>query len=250
MKEPMDGSGFSPPRALLNAWEGDGLRVRAITLGMGDEQRGAQMVCESASGLAPVFVAQRLKGRLNHALRRERSAFGGFERLFYLGTLGQNDREVVRRYIQNQVDRSDLVDPLYRERMKALRFHREPGAAPRGKHKGIHDHALHVVLVTAGRYRMRSPEARRVARGVLEGAEAKGVELLEFSIMPDHAHLLVRPDHHRSPEQTLEEIKRGSGEVLRRTRFWQNGGYTGTVGPYPLEVALRRSVEKGGWVRE
>ena len=96
---------------------------------------------------------------------------------------------------------------------------------------------------------MHVPEARKVAQAVLEGAEAGGMDLLEFSIMPDHAHLLVRPDHHRSPEQTLDDIKLGSGEVLRRPHFWQNGGYTGTVGPYNLEVALRKSREKGGWVR-
>lgn len=239
---------FEPSESLLKAWQGDGIRLRALSLAPPPEARRVQLVCETEATVPPVHAAQRLKGRLNHDLRGAFPAFPGFERDFLLGTLGQNDRGVVERYIREQVDRSDLVDPLYRKRMKALRFHEEPSAPVRGKHRGVHDHFLHIVLVTGGRYRMFVPEAKRVAASLLEGGAEAGMEVLELSIMPDHAHAMVRPDHHRSPERALEDLKRESGRVLRRTAFWQNGGYTGTVGPYRMDLAIDRTRRAGGWV--
>jgi REP element-mobilizing transposase RayT len=243
LKSPMNET-FIPQEDLTAAWQTDGIRLHAFHL----EQRRVQMVCESAATVTPIMIAQRLKGRLNHCLRGRYSDFPGFDRDFFLGTLGQNDRDIVTRYVQGQVDRSDLVDPLYRLRMKALRFHQDPGAPVHGKHRGIHDHFLHVVLVTQGRYRMFPPEAKKVADSLIEGSKDAGMDMLEFSIMPDHAHLMIRPDHHRSPDQSLDDLKSASAKILRRTRFWQNGGYTGSVGPYRMAVALQKTVSRGGWI--
>ncbi len=206
---------FTPPDELLQAWQRDGIFLRAFLL----QQRRVQMVCASTATISPVQIAQRLKGRLNHCLRQQSPAYPGFDRDFFLGTLGQNDRDIVAAYIRNQVDHSDLVDPLYRERLKVLRFHEDPGQPPRGKHKGIHDHHLHIVLVTQGRYRMFPQEAKKVSVSIIEGGESVGMDIMEFSIMPDHAHILARPDHHRNPQQSLDDLKSASSQQLRRTRL-------------------------------
>jgi len=87
-----------------------------------------------------------------------------------------------------------------------------------------------VVLITGGRYRMRSPEARQVFEALCEGVRRLKADPLDISMMPDHAHLLVRWPKMLSSEELLEGIKRESGKRLRRTAFWNDGGYVGTVG--------------------
>lgn len=89
----------------------------------------------------------------------------------------------------------------------------------------------HVFLITGGRYRMRSPEARQVFEALCEGVWRLKADPLDISMMPDHAHLLVRWPKMLSSEELLEGIKRESGKRLRRTAFWNDGGYVGTVGP-------------------
>ncbi|WFB36639.1 transposase [Kiritimatiellota bacterium B12222] len=235
---------FSPPPALLREWQSDGIQLKAFLL----SGRRVQMICETTPQIAPIKIAQRLKGRLQHHIHKQLPNAAPFDRDFFLGTLGQNDRRIVTHYIQAQVNKSDLVDPLYRKRLNTLRFHEAPSQPPRGKHCGIHDHFLHLVFVTHGRYRMFFPEAKKVATSLLDGATASGIEIYEFSIMPDHAHILLRPDHHRSSAQTLEDLRDASAHILRRTRFWQSGGYTGTVGPYTMKTALQKTRDQQGWI--
>jgi|GEM_PF-1659453 len=33
---------------------------------------------------------------------------------------------------------------------------------------------------------------------------------------------------------------------MRRTAYWQDGGYVGTVGPYKMSIALKKNRELGG----
>jgi len=236
------------PTELAKQWESDGIFVKAMLLGPTNNRRLVQLVCETDPQVSPVFLAQRLKGRLQYALKQESALFPGFTRDFHLISLGGNDRTIVSDYIREQVNHSDLVDPLYRKRMNDLRFEQVPSSPPSGKHKGIHDLALHVVFVIAGRARMFSNEARTVADALLQAVSESSGTVHGFSIMPDHAHLLIRPNHHLSPQETIKSIREASHKKLRRTAFWQQGGYTGTVGPYRLEVALRKTKERGGWV--
>ena len=81
------------------------------------------------------------------------------------------------------------------------------------------------------------------------GTAAMGADPVEISMMPDHAHLLLRWPEAMSAADLLQGTKRESGKILRRSAFWNEGGYVGTVGPYPLRVALRRNREAGGWER-
>lgn len=238
-------AGFSKPSPeLLQALAGDGIVVQAARF----TTTSAQIVVELSEDISSQKLAQRIKGRLQHDLKPRADGFPGFARNFLLRTLGQNTKDTVTDYIRGQVERSDLVDPLYRERLQELRFHSDEGAIFRSSHAGLHDLFAHIVLVAGARYRMSSVEARMVFDALKSACLATGLAPYEISMMPDHAHLLVRYPPDAGAEQVIERLKVASGKLFGRSAFWSGGGYFGTVGPYPLHIAMDRN-RRDGWCR-
>lgn len=234
-----------PTAELQTKWLEDGLDLLSLQF---SEDR-AYAVFSAAPGVTPAFLAQRCKGRLDHALRGGYPDFSGFDRAFFLRTLGQNTREIVQSYIRNQVDASDLVDPLYRQKLKELRFHSQELPPSRNGHAAVYDLYYHVILITGGRHRMNLKEADAVFQALRDGSAAVDSESYEISVMPDHVHLLVGGTSKIGPESLVEDLKRESGRILRRSAFWSGGGYIGSVGPYRLKTALDRNRGQG-WVKE
>ncbi len=235
-------SGLPPPGAALAAFKKESIHLLSTRY----ESDRLQALIEVKDSVPPAFLIQRLKGRLSHALKQAYPSFPGFSRHFFLRTLGQNTKSIVSNYIQSQVDNSDLVDPLYRQRMKELRYQQaEQVLADKTRHQGIYDLFAHVGLVTGGRYRMFTPEARKVFDSLCAAAETIDATPMDISMMPDHAHLLLRWPKGLSAEELLEGVKQASGNRLRRSAFWHAGGYVGSVGPYPLKVAQLQNHSKG-----
>jgi REP element-mobilizing transposase RayT len=236
--------GLPPPPETVAPFEADGIRILSTRF----RRDRFQAVVEVEDSVAPSFLMQRLKGRLSYCLGKTHADFPRFSPHFFLRSLGQNTRDVVKQYVREQVDRSDLVDPLYRERMKKLRYMEEGEVmAEKTRHRGVYDAFAHVVLITGGRYRMFSDEARKVFDALCGGVRELKAEPLEISMMPDHAHLLLRWPQGLSAEELLQGVKRESGKVMRRSAFWNNGGYVGSVGPYPIRTALDNNAAAGGW---
>jgi len=232
----------APPQDLLDKLQHDGITLLAARF----DPEQVLCILAATDQLSPHQIAHRLKGRWDHALRARPSDFTGFKRHFLLRSLGQNTRDVVRLYIQGQVDASDLADPLYRERMKTLRFHQDGDAKLKTSHSAIYDLFLHVILVTADRYCMGSSEAKTVFAALRDGMLEVGADPYEASMMPDHAHLMARWPAAMSAAELMEAIKQASGRLLMRSAYWSDGGYMGTVGPYRLQVAIERN-RRGGW---
>ncbi|GEM_PF-1101664 len=245
LAQPWEEERYAPDSELLTRWAGDGIELLSLFIGGGSTQTQVKMILKASPDLTAGFMAHRLKGRLQHALGNRR-----FRRDYHLQSLGQNDRNIVVNYIRQQVDRSDLIDPLYRKRMKALAFHQELSEPGRGKHRCIQDLILHVVLVTAERRRMFSPEARKVAGVLQQVAEEEGMELFDLAMMPDHAHLMLRPAREQAPAAALACIREQSAGKLMFRYFWQQGGYSGTVGPRTCASAMEALRRTGAWMAE
>lgn len=218
------------PDQLISAWNDDGLNVLEYRV---DGCR-LELIVTARADVADGYIPHRLKGRLQHTTRLS------FHLDYLLASVGQSDRGIVTRYVRKQVDSADLIDPVYRKRFKELRFQGPITKPGRGKHRCIQDIILHIVLVASGRYRMSSSEARKVAAILLRNAEQSGMDIFEFSMMPDHAHILLRPRREQSPVDCLEQLKTHSAQDLLRVQFWQPGGYSGTVGPIRLAHLLKR----------
>ncbi len=231
------------PVAVKDLYAPDGIRLCS-----GSVNRGKVMlILEAGADHAPQWIAGRLKGRLNHFLKKAYPDFPGFDRSFFFQSLGQNDRRIVSAYVQNQVKSSDLVDPLYRRRMNELRFHEEGESKRSTSHRGRYDLVVHVVLIIANRHRIFSAEARKVFEGLLGACRVLDAKAFDISMMPDHAHLMIGWPSELSADELLEGLKRESGKRMRRSAYWQDGGYVGTVGPYKMSVAVAKNRGFGGW---
>ena len=169
------------------AWELDGLRLL--------ESRWApdmiQLSFSTKPDVAPVFVAARAKGRLQHALR-EAGQPCPFSRKLSLRSVGDNTTQIVTDYISRQVAKSDYVDPRFKDFLS--RFTREDSAVdlsqPTATVSGRYWYNLHLVLVVSDRFPIVAEAAQTTIRDrCFVIAAKKGYAVRALSLMPDHLHL-------------------------------------------------------------
>ena len=229
---PTAGTSFpaTPPPLPTEAWQRDGIPLL--------EQNWApskiQLTVNAGPDLAPVDVARLLKGRLQHALRAAGTPCD-FSRKVALRALGENTREIVERYIREQLDHVDLADPRYRESLRYHGFTNDAAdlAEPSETNSGRYWYNLHVVLVTAHRYRIASDTAGRLA------AACRVPSVAECSIMPDHLHLAVKTSPEQSPRAVAEFFQLTTAKAVSVLGLWKETFYVGTFGEYGMKYVRR-----------
>jgi len=237
---PTKGTEF-PPQIVAVAcataplWEQDGLRL--LTPYATTEK--IQLLFSATPQINPVFFCQRVKGRLQHALRKA-GAPVDFSRKVSFRSLGENTLDVVEKYIRGQVGKEDFADPRFREIMRQFTVVRDDGALaePSESNSGRYWYNLHLVLVAADRFRITAPERLKQIRDATLAAAAGNHLIAALSVMPDHLHMALRGNIERSPE----EIAMAFQNDLARTagcRVWQDGFYAGTFSEYDLDVIRR-----------
>jgi len=221
-------------RAAAPLWAGDGLRLTNSK-----PTPGTIQLCFAVGPEAsPMFLASRVKGRLQHAFRE-----GGtpvrFSRKVAVRTLGENTRQDVEGYVQKQVGKEGFIDPRYVARMKeyAVERHQTDLAQPVTSHSGRYWYNLHVVLVVGGRRRIADYTVLAAIRnGVCEAADASGYRLKSVSVMPDHVHVALGGKVDESPAAIALGLMNHLARRLRLGRIWQNGCYVGTFSEYGLDA--------------
>lgn len=207
----------------------DGLELEDHTWGT----RQVQLTFRALPGHAPVWIARRAKGRLDHALRGMGVSVS-FSRKVGLRAFGHNRTSVVEAYVRDQLKHVDLADERYRQRLASVSIHR-PGvdlSEPSVSSHGRYWYNLHLVLVVAGRYRIGNPPfLRELREGIIDQVALSGCELKRAAIMPDHLHLALRGSPHRSPTEIAVALQQATAEVAR-CRFWEEKFYVGTFGAY------------------
>jgi REP element-mobilizing transposase RayT len=291
-----------PPLGLLQTltplWRGDGLTLEAYTW----QADAIHLTFAAGPELAPVFVAQRAKGRLQHALRQALSArpvspaaqgrgglgadeppssaqgrgglapggfpsaqgrgglaHGGFpsaqgcgglapgglvppepkaqfSRKVSVRAIGHNLNVTVERYIRDQLVGADLADPRYcaslaRAAVADADVDLDQSAET---NSGRYWYNLHIVLVTANRFRFPGHDQPSALRDrVRVAAHAQGCVLKALAVMPDHLHAAMRGDPERSPAEIGIAVQNATAEVPG-CRLWQEAFYVGTFGAYDL----------------
>ena len=238
---PSAGSFSSEPstaffEALAAAWAADGLELRSRAW----TSAQIQMTFQTAPEVAPTFLAGRVKGRLQHALRQ-----GGFpcefSRKIAVRSLGDNRSPAVESYLRNQTWRAELVDERYRATLQAAGF--EDAAvdlsAPTETAKGRYWYNLHLVAVTADRFRIGKEDfLDKVRAGVFAWAQETGSRLKAFSPMPDHVHVAARANPERSPLELAEALWRSLNRAAGCGLMGENL-YAGTFSEYGLGAVHR-----------
>ena len=217
----------APPDYPVAEWEHDGLHLleHAFT------PHEIRLVVSAGPDLAPVDVARLLKGRLQHAMRKAAVPVN-FSRKVALRAIGHNTRVVVERYIRNQLRQTELADSRYRDALQRHSFaQREVDLAqPSETNSGRYWFNLHVVLVTANRFRMGSEVAGRISTACRLPAVAK------CAVMPDHLHLAVKADPAKSPTHVARSFQELTATATGMLGFWLDTFYVGTFGEYGMEA--------------
>ena len=230
----------SPPaaffEALAAAWKTDGLELqsRAWT----PEQ--IQLTFQTSPEIAPTFLAARVKGRLQHALRQAGLPCE-FSRKTAVRSLGDNRSPAVESYLRNQTGRAELLDERYRVTLQAAGF--EDAAvdlsAPTETTKGRYWYNLHLVAVMADRFRIGKEDfLNKVRAGVFAWAQETESRLKAFSLMPDHVHVATRGNPEQSPLELAEALWRSLNRAAGCGLMGENL-YAGTFSEYGLGAVRR-----------
>ncbi len=225
-------------RSVAPAWASDGLRLQAAHA----DAAKIQLLFQAAPSVSPMFCCQRVKGRLQHALRGA-GLPASFSRKVAFRSLGENTDADVAGYLRKQVAREGCADPRFAADMRQFTVTCPDVALemPSQSHSGRYWYNLHMVLVVSGRFRVTAPAILgRLRDAALAAAPHCGARVAALSVMPDHVHLALRGDIARSPEAIglafQNALARAAG-----CRVWQNGFYVGTCSAYTLDVIRRQT---------
>jgi REP element-mobilizing transposase RayT len=217
-------------------WEKDGLRI----LKPHATAEKVQILFSVTPKVCPTYFCQRVKGRLQHALRKCGTPVD-FSRKVSFRSLGENTSEVVENYIRGQVGKADFADPRFRETMRRFTVTPEDVqlAEPSESNSGRYWYNLHLVLMVADRFRITAPDSLgRLRDAAFTVATEGGHRIAALSVMPDHVHMALRGNIERSPEEIAVAFQNGLARAAG-CRMWQDGFYVGTFSEYDLNVIRR-----------
>jgi len=225
--------------ALAASWGPDGLRL----LERRWDSDCVHLTFSTPPTVSPVFLAQRAKGRLQHALRGAATPVK-FSRKVSVRSTGKNTRGTVEQYVAAQVTKEHLADPRYAERLTRHAIHQPEVdlSRPAETGSGRYWYNLHLVLVTDARIRSIGDDVpAKLHKACLAVAAKKGCELSRVSFMPDHIHAALRGNVELSPEAIALAFQNNLAYVLGQRRVWENTYYVGTFGEYDLRAVRGRS---------
>jgi REP element-mobilizing transposase RayT len=215
-------------------WEGDGLRLLESRC----TGEMVQLTFSAKPVIAPVLAASRVKGRLQHALRKAGLPIQ-FSRKLALRSIGHNSTSDVEQYIRNQVSNAAFNDADFAERLRRATV-RNPHvvlADPTETSSGRYWYNLHVVLVTEGRYqRGDQPWLERIRDQSLKIARKKGHAISCLSVMPDHLHIALRGNIEHSPHEIALAFQNNLAYAIGQIRLWRYTYYAGTFGEYDMSA--------------
>jgi REP element-mobilizing transposase RayT len=226
--------------ALQPLWDEDGMRLleRLWTNGQ------VQLLFSTRPDVSPVLLAGRAKGRLQHALKKAGRNFPGFSRMVAVRSVGHNRREDVERYIERQVANERFANPRFHDLMEefTLRCPEVDLSQPSESARGRYWYNLHLVLVTAERYRVADRRRLEILRdGCFRIARKKGYAISVVSVMPDHIHMAMRGDYRQSPQDIALAFQNNLAYLLGQVRIWEDSFYVGTFGEYDMGAIRARS---------
>lgn len=218
--------------ALEPLWEADGLRRLEHIW----QPQRVQITLSAKPHVSPVFLAARVKGRLQHVLR-EHGTPADFSRKVSVRSVGDRRTDHIVEYVRGQVEKEPVVDERFRELLRPFSVS-DPAvsfAAPTESRSGRYWYNLHLVLVTQERDRIVDQERLALIRDqTLRIAAKKGHTIGELSILPDHLHMALRGDIEQSPQDIALCYLNNLAYALGQKAVWQFGYYAGTFGEYDM----------------
>ena len=191
--------------------------------------------------VSPVFFTSRVKGRLQHALRKSDHP-AAFSRKVGFRGIGDNHTAEVEAYIKRQVGREAFVDPRFAGFLEQFSV-TDPHVSldqPTETNSGRYWYNLHLVLVVEHRNHFNDEGSlRTISRSCSAIARKKGYAISTRSVMPDHLHLALRGNIEQSPEEIALAMMNNLAYAFGQNAIWQSGYYAGTFGDYDMNAVRR-----------
>jgi len=225
-------------KRLSDQWEGDGFRLLEPSVA-GNK---IQLCFSTTPDVAPVTLAGRAKGRLQHALRTA-SLPCEFRRKLAIRSIGDNTTGVVEQYVASQVDRSAYVDPTFKEALKQFTVVNPSVdlSIPTESQSGRYWYNVHVVLVVVERHPIVDLEMLARLRDVpFRIAAKKGHSVAALSVLPDHLHVALRGAIDHSPQDIAMGFLNNTAYAVGQKPIWMAGYYAGTFSEYNMNAVRRR----------
>jgi REP element-mobilizing transposase RayT len=224
---------------LAAKWEDDDIRL----LEQGWTHDEVHLCVSVKPSVAPVDAAARLKGRLQHALRKNETPVK-FSRKLSIRTVGETKTDTVQSYIEAQVANAGLADPRFEAFLEQFTVVDETVdlSEPTATDSGRYWYNLHMVLVVRDRFRIT--DANRLGRlrdGALRVAQLKGHRIARLSVMPDHLHAAMRGNISHAPGEIAVNFMNNLANLLGQEALWQPSFYVGTFTEYDMDVIRRRA---------
>ncbi len=238
--EPADEQFF---RSLNACWESEGIRLLERHWLSGQ----IQLLLSTKPTITPIFLASRVKGRLQYVLGKTLEATVSFSRKVSIRSLGDASRSRVEAYITDQVKERDFSDPRFTEKLRQFsQFF--PGVdlrQPQETRSGRYWYNLHLVLVVEARGRIGSEVMlQAIFSETVRSLSEQECELSTLAVLPDHLHVALRGNIALSPEDIVLKLQNDTTIALGRNRIWSPNYYTGTIGEYTM-VSVRGSGKAG-----
>lgn len=229
-------------------WEKDGLRPLEYRW----TAEMVQILFSATPAVAPVLLAARAKGRLDHALRQAHWDIS-FTRKVAVRSVGDNTRRDVEAYLERQVCKARFVDPGFAAAMEELTVVNpsvdlsQPFESARGRYW----YNVHLVLVVDHRHPLHDLAVlKRIRDGCLQIAAQKDHAISRLSVMPEHLHAALRGQVHESPFDLVFAYQNDLAHLVNTGRIWSDGFYVGTFGEYTMQAVRLQQDGSGAHRRE
>jgi REP element-mobilizing transposase RayT len=236
-RSPVEDTDWLP--ALRTTLAPDGIRILKHRL---SEPHTSQFLVSPMPPLSPCNIVQRLKGRLQYAVRDRLPK--AFRRHFAVRSIGEIRRDVVAHYVDSQLEHHPIADPQVAQRFREYQLSCPDVdlAERRQSSHGVFWHVLHIVLVHRQRWReIREARMQAVREMIVKICRARGFRLRAAGILPDHVHLLAGCGFEDSPQDVVLVFLNNLAFAQEMEAVYQFGGFVGTVGEYDFGALCRES---------
>jgi REP element-mobilizing transposase RayT len=201
----------------------------------------SQFLISTTPDVAPVLIAQRVKGRLQHLIRG--TSAQAFRRNYALRSIGSTKRDKVEAYLASQLGHHQFADPRFEERLAKYQIADATIdlSSPRETAHARYWYNLHVVFVMRDREWHVHDEFLTTIHNMIRGAATKKWHMLSRAgILPDHIHLAIGCALDESPAGIAISYMNNLAHAVRSTVFGQSY-WVGTFGEYDLGAVAPRS---------
>ncbi len=186
---------------------------------------------------SPLFIIQRLKGRLQYAVREQCPK--ALRPHYAIRSFGTQEREVIEAYIAKQPTKHPMATERAQQIFEDL-LYCDPTvdlSVARSTAHGTYWHNLHVVLVHEDRWRdVHIERLKKMHEIILKTAAKHECRISRFAILADHLHVAMSCSLESSPEEIVLAMMNNVAWVYGMKPVLCYSTFMGTFGEYDQRV--------------